>query len=222
MSVSRYLIENHGPNETNIKLAFVEAHRLCKSKGLKSIALMFKNKRQFEMSDIAKILGEKAKKDLHKGALVNLEGIQLSLVTTNSLSSHHSYEFVLSAYLPAKDMSKIDGITSVNSILYLPWTADEGKLWQETWKPSVIGVSTWEDTSVPLPTAVQDANLAHTKRINMSTGLSHPSDKQSAIEMIKELQVKVLEFSSEQIPQFALRNGLYPSYSDELAGLVKD
>lgn len=41
MSISRFLIENNGSNQDNIKIALSKAYHLCKDAGLQRVSLLF-------------------------------------------------------------------------------------------------------------------------------------------------------------------------------------
>lgn len=67
MSISRFLIENNGSNQDNIKTALSKAYHLCKDAGLQRVSLLFPAKGTFSHSDIARSLGMQATKALIKG-----------------------------------------------------------------------------------------------------------------------------------------------------------
>lgn len=66
MSNLRFLIENIGSNQDNIKTAFSKAYHLCKDAGLQQITLVFPAKGMFLHSDIATFLGEPNCKSIGK------------------------------------------------------------------------------------------------------------------------------------------------------------
>lgn len=68
----RFLIENIGSNQDNIKAAFSKAYHLCKDAGLQQITLVFPAKGMFLHSDIATFLGAQIAKALGKGQTVDL------------------------------------------------------------------------------------------------------------------------------------------------------
>lgn len=41
MPASRFLVENHGPDQESIKLAFSQAFKICQSNGLRNITLVY-------------------------------------------------------------------------------------------------------------------------------------------------------------------------------------
>ncbi|TOH26995.1 hypothetical protein CGI85_22025 [Vibrio parahaemolyticus] len=117
-------------------------------------------------------------------------------------------------------MDVIDGVNSVNSIVFLPWNEEDGKRWLSTWNPQVVGPQSWNPATNSLPQLVQDAVLKLGRCINMSTGLAHPSDKEMAKRLFSELRKSGVSASSEAVRQFAIQNGWEPSRAQELANFA--
>lgn len=221
MSVSRLLIENHGSNPDSIQLAFVQAYQQCKSAGLSNVTLVFPTKGSFTSSDIAEFLGEKAAKSLAKGLSINLDDcIQLNFEIPRNIKSFGNYDVLLAAYLTDKEMDMIDGVRNVDTILYLPWNESYGKRWLSTWHPQIVGTSAWTASSESLPKIAQDVVLKLGSCINMSTGLTHPSDKDMAKKLFSELRKQRVSASPELVRQFAAQNGWEPNRAQELANFA--
>ena len=107
MPASRFLVENNGSNQSNIKAALSEAYCICKDENLSRITLVFPVKGSFSSSDIATFLGQKATALLGKGQTVDLgEGIRLELEIPKNISTYGKYEVVTVSYthltLPTK------------------------------------------------------------------------------------------------------------------------
>jgi hypothetical protein len=222
MSASRFLIENNGSNQDNIKLALSEAYHLCKEAGLKRITLVFPVKGNFGSSDIATFLGQQATKALSKGQSVDLgDGIHLELDIPKNISAYGNYEVVLAAYLTDKDMDTVDGIKNISNIVFLPWLEEDGKRWLSTWNPKIVGTSSWVVSHPSLPTPIQEEILRLGRCINMSTGLSHPSDKDMAKRTFSNLKKQGHTATEEAIRQFAVNNGWEPKRAQELASFAK-
>lgn len=191
MSVSRFLIENNGSNQNNIKLATSKTYHLCKDAGLQRITLLFPAKGTFSHSDIAAFLGEQAVKALLKDQKVDLgNNILLDFNIPKNFSVHGNHDIVLATYLTDKDMDIVDSARNVDSIVFLPWSEVEGKRWLSTWAPEIVGPSTWEVQKAQILPSVGDEILRLGSCINMSTGLSHPSDKDMAKQIFTSLKSK--------------------------------
>ncbi|MFW1430280.1 DUF1889 family protein [Vibrio parahaemolyticus] len=218
MSVSRFLVENHGSNLESIKLAIAQAFQTCQLNGLSNITLVYPTKGSFPSSDIAGFLGDSASKALKNGSSVILgDGVSLTLEIPKNIKSFGSYDVLLSAYLTDKEMDVVDGVNNVNSIVFLPWNEADGKCWLATWNPQVVGKQSWNVPASSLPQVVQDAILNLGLSINMSTGLKHSTDKETAKKLFSELRKNGVSASTEAIRQFAVQNGWEPTRARELA-----
>lgn len=222
MSASRFLIENNGSNQDNIKLAISKAYHLCKDAGLQRITLLFPAKGTFSHSDIATFLGTQATKTLVKGQTVDLgNNIHLVFNIPKNFSVYGNHDVVLAAYLTNKDMNIVDGVQKINSIVFLPWLEDDGKRWMSTWNPEIVGPSTWKVPKLQLSPFIGNEILQLGRCINMSTGLSHPSDKDMAKRIFSDLKKQGLKATEEAIRQFAVNNGWEPVRAQELASFAK-
>lgn len=218
MSVSRLLVENNGSNQESIKLALGEAFSICRIEDLTRITLVYPSKGSFKNSDIANFLGNQATTILSKGKLVDLSnGVWLELETPKNISPYGKYEVVVAAYLTGKDMDVVDEIRSANTIIYLPWIEDEGKRWLSTWSPETIGPTSWKVSRASLPAPIEQAILQLGRSINMSTGLSHGSDKDMAKRLFSEIRKQGYTATAEAVRQFAVNNGWPSQRAQELA-----
>lgn len=222
MPTSRFLVENNGSNQDNIKLALSKAYHLCKDADLQRISLLFPAKGSFSHSDIATFLGAQATKILLKGQTVDLgNNVRLEFKIPRNFSTYGNHDIVLAIYLTDKDMDIVDSVQNINSIVFLPWSEEEGKRWLSTWDPEVVGPSTWKTVKQQFPPAIGNEILRLGRCINMSTGLSHPSDKGMAKQIFSDLKKQGFRTTEEAIRQFAVNNGWSTIRAQELASFAK-
>ncbi|WNY81407.1 hypothetical protein NNQ28_13750 [Cronobacter dublinensis] len=132
-----------------------------------------------------------------------------------------NHDNVLATYLIDKDMDIVDSVQYINSIVFLPWSEEEGKRWLSTWKPEIAGPFTWKILKPELPDPIGNEILRLDRCINMSTELSHPSDKDRAKRIFADLKKQGLKASEEAVRQFAVNNGWDPVRAQELASFAK-
>lgn len=95
--MERYLIENNGPNEANVKFMFRESLRICQCDGIAKITLCVPSKREFPTTVVGKVLGGLARK-LCQGQIVRLqENLSLELVCASKIHPFSVYEMVIAA-----------------------------------------------------------------------------------------------------------------------------
>jgi hypothetical protein len=60
-----------------------------------------------------------------------------------------------------------------------------------------------------------------TASVNLSTGLGHPSDKESAVQMLKLLNAAGEDYDTDQLRAWAVRHGWQPRHARSLAELAE-
>ncbi len=217
----RYLIENHGPDHDALKTAFSEAFRVCVQTGISEITLLVPAKRQFPNTVVGSFLGQSVTKALCKGQTVEIaDGLSMSLESPKTFSPYKTYGMVIGVYLSQKDHNTLDSITSAQAIVLLPWTEEEGKVWLSTWNATVLGKSTWQVQQTSFPADIENALLTLTQEINLSTGLSHPSDKEAAKRTLSGLKQSGHRLIPDDIRKWALRNNWAPKDAEALGKLA--
>ena len=218
--MKRYLIENHGPNDANVKFMFRESLRMCQREGISRITLCVPNKGDFPTTIVGRLLGDAAKK-LCKGQTVLLPGnLPLDLVCANKIPHSCTYEMIIGVYLSLDAIYKLDSIHSAKAIMFLPWTEHEGKKWLSTWDATILGTNTWHVQQTSLPPDVENALSGLTHGINLSTGLIHPFDRKAARSVLTELRDLGHALCSADVRSWAVRNGWRPDDAKDLADEV--
>ena len=118
-------------------------------------------------------------------------------------------------------MDIVDSIQNINSIVFYLGQrrkVNDGYLHGSLKK---VGPSTWKILKPELPDPIGNEILRLGRCINMSTGLSHPSDKDRAKRIFAGLKKQGLKASEEAIRQFAVNNGWAPVRAQELASFAK-
>ncbi|MEB5924073.1 hypothetical protein [Franconibacter daqui] len=157
-----------------------------------------------------------------KGQTVDLgSNVRLEFNIPKNFPIYGNHDIVLATYLTDKDMDIVDSIQNINSIIFLPWSEEEGKRWLSTWEPEIVGPSTWKSLKPELPAPISNEILRLGRCINMSTGLSHPSDKDRAKRIFSDLKKQGLKAPEEAIKQFAVNNDWDPVRAQELASFAK-
>ena len=217
----RFLIENHGPDREAIKTTFAGAFQVCAQNGISEITLLVPAKGAFPNTVVGMFLGDRVTKALCKRQTVKITGdLNMNLESLKTFSPDKSYGMVIGVYLSQKDQNALDSINSAKAIVLLPWTEEEGKAWMSTWNPSILGKSTWQAPQRKLAPDVETALLKLTHLINLSTGLSHPSDKESAKRTFVKIKKAGHRPDPEDIRQWALRNNWRPKDAETLGKLA--
>jgi len=220
-STPRYVIENHGPDHDAIKTAFSGAFQVCAQLGISEITLLVPAKGQFPSTVVGTFLGQSVTKAICKGQTVKItDTLCMNLESPKTFSPYKTYGMVIGVYLSQKDQNALDSITSARALVLLPWTEEEGKTWLSTWNAIVLGASTWQVQQTTFPVDVENAFLSLTQGINLSTGLSHPSDKDAAKRTLSNLKKNGHMLVPDEIRKWALRNNWAPKNAAALSKLA--
>ena len=195
---------------------------------------------------IQDVLGEEITRPLAKDKKVKLiyatteaeTGIELSLLFLRMRSIRLISGPVL-AFYPNKDMlDMIDDMRAVTDVLIVPWlpvneatamtsslplSVDQDvKHWLDTWQAQVLGAPTG-DISPPIfyDRVVENALKALTRKVNLSTGIGHPGDEETAIRTFKLLRNEGYTLDSAAIRAWLIRHNWRPKDTDVVSALVQ-
>lgn len=119
---------------------------------------------------------------------------------------------VLALWLGDQDLDQIDELEApaICSI--------ENENWKRAWNATnaSTGASTGAETTVTNP-VVEAALCDLTDRVNLGTGITHPSDKDAAVELFRILRKAREPFDPDAIKAWAVRNGWWPRHARTLA-----
>ena len=143
------------------------------------------------------------------------------------------------AFYPNKAMlDMIDDMGSVSDVLVIPWLpVNEAKAmtnsiplsvdkdvkhWIETWQAQILGAPTGDASPPPFyDPVVENALKALTRRVNLSTGISHPADERVAISTFKLLRNEGYTLDSEAIRAWLIRHNWSAEDADAVCTLVQ-
>ena len=225
MTIPRFLIENHGPIDDNFKIAFSESINFAKSNNINQITLIVPAKNSFPDTIMGRFFDSLKRtntKILCKGESIALgNGISINLKIPSELRNPcEEFGVVLATYLLDDQMLTVDTLKSTKAIVYLPWLEEDGKKWLACWQPTIWGNSTWVINPITFSPAVEDGLNRLNSIINVSTGLTHPSDKNKANEMFKQLKKDRHQLNPEEVKCWATKNGWDAKHAKSLEQLA--
>jgi hypothetical protein len=203
--VDRYLVDK-GPDQ--LKVAFKGIVSLCENRGICAVTLVVPTKNRWEHTETAKFLGLDVAKALLRGNSVELaEGITMTLESAQTFRSHTYQGLLVGAHISVEDMSKLDDSFGAKALMYIPWTGGDEQEWRKTWRPETLGPSPEAASQENLPLLVEEALRELTERVNLGTGLVHPSDKEDAQRVMTQLKADGHSFDPAEVRRWARRNG---------------
>jgi hypothetical protein len=215
--MKRIHIPNMGPNEGNVTTAIAAAMKECREIGATEIALITPLKNNLDTIVVGQVLGEAASKRLMKGNAVADHGISLVHHSTATVANTETPQVGLAFYVSHGDIKKLDSLPFV-VLLYVPWLDKDGVTWAAKWGAQTLGGGT-QGQEVDLPAEVITALERLTRRVNLSTGLGHPSDKEAAQRVFSNLKSAGIRWQLAEVEKWAARNRWRPADAEELAKL---
>jgi len=181
------------------------------------VVLFIPTKSQLDGTIIDATLGERVCKALKKGERVPFpDGSFLTCETKRTFKTYMSTKVVLCA-LPDKDMLKtLDSVRNLKVAVVVPWHMEEVSEWIRAWNPVILGKDHSEAERLIENPVVEEAMEMLTRYINISTGLTHPSDKDRAIELLKILRDNGELYDPASLRAWALRHGWTPEGAEDL------
>lgn len=222
-NIQRYLIPANGPEVEPIKRGLALLTKLCENLDSSTNAiLLIPTKRNIQGTTLETALGTKISKALLKGESVRLpSGGNLRLETERTFRDTWTSDIIFGVYVTKKMFNQIDSAKNASAIIIVPFIMKDVVEWRRTWNPKVLGES--QDTPEVLikNPVVEEALKMLTHSVNLSTGLSHPSDKEAAVELFLILYKNKELYNPDSIRAWALRNGWTPKGADQLRSVAQ-
>ncbi|MFL5866689.1 MAG: hypothetical protein ACJ766_06265 [Thermoleophilaceae bacterium] len=199
----RFFVDAYGMDEDAVKRGLAWLLGFAREHSHDRAAIFVSANRQVEQ--LAKTLGVDPKKLVPEKSLV-LGGIEVEIFTEKKIPPDFEGP-ILGLWVDDKQMQKLDD-TDAPGLCAVPWNKEYFNDWKETWNPVDIrtGEASGDDASGVSP-LVQAALQSLTDRVNLSTGLSHPSDKDSAVGLFKILRNASEDYDPARVRGWAARHG---------------
>lgn len=136
---------------------------------------------------------------LIKNKSVTINGITIKLITEKTRITYTRASVL--AIFPAEKMLKIiDNYFTENDIFLVGWVFEDIQEWIETWNALDFS-SKYEVIHKPqkLNPIIIEALKSLTMSVNMSTGINHPSDYCSAVDLFRILQRESIDYDPKTI-----------------------
>lgn len=217
--MNRIMLPNNGPVMSKIPAGIALGIRECKNVHVDVLTLVTPARNNLDSIVVGEFLGEAVSKKLMKGNQVPLgdHGIVLEHESVTTALKKRTLKVAVAFYISGNDVKKLDA-RPLDALIYVPWMAEDGVAWATKWDAETHGDQT-QNSEIDLPGKVIEALKRLTISVNLSTGLSHPSDKTHAKQVFSGLAAGAFVWKPEEIEKWAVRNGWKPNDAEELAAL---
>jgi hypothetical protein len=217
--IQRFFVSAHGPDDDALADGFRWLFRFAQEHGCEKAAVFVPGVAQIE--SLGRVVGEEVARSLRKDREIVVDGVTVDLLIERRLPFAFEEGPVLAVWVDDRQLDKLDGLRSPG-ICAIPWVQTDIDGWKTNWNP--VDVRTGEpegsDETIGNPVVVK-AMEALTNSVNLSTGLGHPSDKESAIQMLRLLKGAGEDYDPDQLRAWAVRHGWQPHHARSLAEIAE-
>lgn len=216
---TNHFINTHGPDENAIRQAL--DWLLGNKKGQGFVAVhQYDNLTNGIIGDV---IGKIHVRNLISRGETKFAGTRIFLVTQKKRVNDGN-DLPLIAFHPSrKFLDELDSIPNVSAMLVVPWILEEVQPWIKTWNATELGTPAQSRKTPLVSNKVLEAALRSLNaRVNRSTGIGHPSDREAAIQMFTILKGGRESFDPEEVKAWLIAEGGWQAnYAEEVAELAR-
>lgn len=217
--IQRVFVDAHSADDDALAEGFRWLFQFARERGYAKAAIFLSSVAQIE--GLGRVVGDEVARRLHRDRHIKVDGVAIDLILQRRLPAAFEGGPILAVWVDDEQLDKIDGLRPPG-ICAIPWTKTDIDGWKANWNPVDVrtGKRGGSDETIDNPVVVK-AMEALTIVVNLSTGLGHPSDKESAIQMLKLLNSAGEEYDTDQLRAWAVRHGWRPRDARSLAELAE-
>lgn len=201
-------INSEGPNPKALEKGFTWLISTMRSKG-KQEALLVVNGLGNLDGVVNDVLGSEVVKVLKKNKTIQFDGNGKIILATDRDFPHHFAGPVLALYPTKELLDKIDALPSVEDIFVVPWIKVDIERWIGAWAPveyesqEKMGKEHSPSFDPILTVALNDLS----RSVNLSTGISHPSDRAKTIQLFQILVSNGVRYNPTEVRAWLVSQG---------------
>jgi uncharacterized ubiquitin-like protein YukD len=203
-SKEAFFVNSQGPDDNSAKKAFQWLLKRPEKNAFLAVPVYGTLK-----GVISNVLGNEAVKLLKKSGVLRLGNKDVVLVTERK----HIYDgknLPLLAFYPTRGfLDKLDSIPNVSAMLVVPWIMKKVEPWIRTWNAMELEAQGSMEAPEELVSnkVVVQALKSLTATVNVSTGITHPLDKEAAIQTFTILRNAGELFNPVDVKAWLIRYG---------------
>lgn len=190
-----------------------------------NVILLVHTKNQISRTSLSSHIGSSHTKTLSDGKTLALpSGAQLQLETLKTLRTlgYTSRDTIVIAFYADEELLRVvDDHKELAGVIAVPNFLGGAVQWVDRWAPIVHGMTAKPAEKLITDPVVENALLAITRWVNLSTGLGHPSDKEFANDSLRILRIKGHSLEPDVVRSWAIQNGWRSNGANDLAVLAK-
>lgn len=215
----RYITNSASSDRNAVADGLQKVLELCASFSHNAVILHLPIKNHLEQLSL--LLSQSLITNLKKNNYGSWNNITFTLNTERLQISDWTEDIVLSLYPTLKMTDNLNDLRRAKAIVVVPWINKEREKWIQTWNPEIIGGDEVEIEDLDLDPRLERALSALTGIINVSTGLTHSSDKESSIQLLQILHRNGIQLKPDNMKTWALKNGWASNVANQLQDIAQ-
>lgn len=215
----RRFVNAHGHDPEAVKVAIRWLVQFAAESGHGRVTVLVSTQNQID--SLAEILGLKPAR-LRKHKVFSVGPVSVKVVTERQSLRERLEGALLGLWVDDGQLeNQLDG-ADAPALCVVPWNRTDIAQWKANWNPVDLRASEPAGTGKTVGNSVVVAALESlTTAVNLSTGLSHPSDRQAAVQMFRLLRNAGEQFDPSEVQAWAVAHGWRPKHARELAELAR-
>lgn len=216
----RWFIDTEGSGTTELRPAFSWFRQQIANSPDRRGLLVVPGKDNLD--HIQGVVGSAVVKQLRKDNRARFGDGTITLMTERINPSFWS-DPMLILYAGNRLLGMVDSLQTPSKILFVPWRREEGRGWAYMWSARELGSSAEPPPKQFSNPTVRAALKSLTNRVNLSTGLAHPSDRAAAIKMFRILRNGGEQFDPEEVRAWLISElNWQPKHANEAEAVAAD
>ncbi len=210
----RYITNSASSDRNAVADGFEKILELCASLSHNAVILHLPTKNHIRQ--LSNLLGQTTIRELNNDNYSSWNSITFNLNTERLDISNWTEDIVLSLYPTSRMIDNLNNLNRAKAIVVVPLIDMHRDEWIRTWNPEIIGGAQENVGSLELDPRLERALVALTSMINLSTALTHPSDRESAIQLLRILHQNRIQLNPDNMKIWALQNGWNSNGANQL------
>jgi hypothetical protein len=218
-NTERFFIPAYGPDDEALKDGFRWLFDYARENGSGEVAVEVPS--VGSISNLGRVIGDGNAKKLVKDRHLQVDGVRLTVFTEKTAPHRFEVGPVLAAWVDDKRLDKLD-VLNAPALCAIPWDRTDIDGWKTAWNPANARTGDAAGSGEPVGDPVLRAALKSLSQIvNLSTGITHPSDKASAVQLFRILRTGGVPFRPEEVKAIAVQAGWEPRHARDLASVAE-
>lgn len=170
---------------------------------------------------ITEAIGELAARRLGKGEIVRIGKARIRCYTRRTLPAFRGAAAMLVLHPAAELLDKVDGLSGVKAVAVIPWLRSEVAAWIQTWRATDLSGKPPADAPERLSPVFRAAMHDLTAIVNLGTGITHPSDHDTAVHTFLTLSRAGESLDAVALKAWLQRNKWSPDSANAVVDLAE-